>query len=147
MGLLLGLLLLSFLVHSLAIIPFVNFLYQLRFFKRKTAIAEDKKDEASMHIKSKARTPEGGGLLILVITSLIFAISIPLLRKLGFEITHVYPINDEINIIFFTFLSFGLLGLYDDVVKFFELAREEGYAGLRTSHKFIIQFILGLTIG
>ncbi len=71
----------------------------------------------------------------------------PVLKRLGFEITHVYPINEEINIIFFTFISFGLLGLYDDVVKFFELDREEGYSGLRTSHKFLIQFALGLIIG
>jgi len=147
MGLLLGLLLFSFIIHSVAIVPFVNFLYKLRFFKKNTAISEDKVDEASMHIRSKAKTPEGGGLLILVITSLIFAFVLPSLKKLGFEITHVYPINDEINILFFTLISFGLLGLYDDVVKFFELSREEGYTGLRTSHKFIIQFILGLTIG
>lgn len=147
MDLLLGILLFSFFIHSLAIIPFVNFLYRLRFFKKKSAISEEKTDEASMHIKSKAKTPEGGGLLILVITSIIFAFVLPVLKKLGFEITHVYPINDEINILFFAFLSFGLLGLYDDVVKFFELSREAGYTGLRTSHKFIIQFILGLTIG
>ena len=147
MALLLGILLFSFLVHFLAIVPFINFLYRLRFFKKQTAISQDKTDEASLHIKSKARTPEGGGLLILVITSLIFAFVLPALKFFGFEITHVYPINDEINILFFTFLSFGLLGAYDDVVKFFELSRELGYAGLKTPHKFAIQFVLGLTIG
>jgi phospho-N-acetylmuramoyl-pentapeptide-transferase len=71
----------------------------------------------------------------------------PALKQLGFEITHVYPINDEINVIFFAFLSFGLLGLYDDVVKFFELDRELGYTGLKTSYKFLIQLTLGLIIG
>jgi len=147
MGLLLGVLIFSFLIHAVAIVPFVNFLYSLRFYKSKTAIDQDKTDEASLHIKSKARTPEGGGLLILVITSLTFAFALPALKWLGFEITHVFPINDEINILFFTFISFGILGLYDDVIKFFELQREAGYAGLKTSHKFAIQFILGLTIG
>ena len=147
MGILLGALLFSFLIHSVAIIPFINFLYRLSFFKKKTAISKEKRDEASLHIKSKARTPEGGGLLILVVTSLIFAFTLPILKLLGFEITHVYPINDEINILFFTFIAFGLLGLYDDVIKFFELQREEGYSGLKTSHKFIIQLILGITIG
>jgi len=147
MGLLLGILLFSFLVHSIAIIPFVNLLYRLRFFKSKTAISEEKMDNASLHIKSKARIPEGGGFLILTITSLIFAFVLPILRRLGFEVTHVYAINDEINILFFSFLSFGLLGLYDDVIKFFELQREAGYAGLKTVHKFLIQFILGFTIG
>jgi len=147
MALLLGILIFSFIIHSLSIVPFINFLYRLRFFKRRSAITEEQVDEASLHIKSKAKTPEGGGLLILVITSLTFAFALPALNLLGYEITHVYPINDEINILFFTFLSFGLLGAYDDVVKFFELSRELGYAGLKTMHKFAIQLALGLTIG
>ncbi|HOX96050.1 MAG TPA: hypothetical protein PLI45_01610 [Candidatus Woesebacteria bacterium] len=147
MDLLLGILIFSFIVHSLVLVPFINLLYRFKFFKNKTAISKEKVDEASTHIRSKARTPEGGGLLILTITSLIFAFMMPGLRKLGFEITHVYPINDEINVIFFTFISFGLLGLYDDVVKFFELDREQGYTGLKTRYKFILQAILGLIIG
>lgn len=147
MDILLGVLIISFIVHSFSIIPFINFLYNLKFFKNRTAISVEKTDEASIHIRSKARTPEGGGLLILVITSLIFSISLPILKYLGFEITHVYPINDEINIIFFTFIAFGLLGLYDDIIKFFELDREEGYSGLKTSYKFLIQGVLGLIIG
>ena len=147
MDLLLGILIFSFIVHAFAIVPFVNFLYRLKFFKNKTAISKDKTDEASVHIRSKSRTPEGGGLLIIVITSLIFAFALPLLKSLGFEITHVYPINDEINIIVFTFISFGLLGLYDDIIKFFELDREQGYTGLKTSYKFFIQVTLGLIIG
>lgn len=147
MDLLLGILIFSFIIHAFAIVPFVNFLYHLKFFKNKTAISKDKTDEASVHIRSKSRTPEGGGLLIIVITSLIFAFALPLLRSLGFEITHVYPINDEINVIFFTFISFGLLGLYDDIIKFFELDREDGYTGLKTRYKLLIQVTLGLIIG
>ena len=147
MDILLGVLITSFIIHAFLIVPFVNFLYNLKFFKNHTAVAEEKTDEASVHIRSKARTPEGGGLLILVVTSFIFAFTLPLLRRLGFEITHVYPINDEINIIFFTFVSFGLLGLYDDIIKFFELDRQEGYTGLKTSYKFLIQGVLGLIIG
>jgi phospho-N-acetylmuramoyl-pentapeptide-transferase len=147
MDILLGVLIFSFIVHSFAIVPFINFLYDYKFFKKKTAISKDKQDEASDHIRSKSRTPEGGGLLILVITSFIFVILLPVLKYLGFEITHVYPINDEINVIFFTFLSFGILGLYDDVVKFFELDRQSGYTGIKTSTKFLVQGILGLVIG
>lgn len=147
MDLLLGILILSFIIHAVAIVPFVNFLYRLRFFKNKTAISKEKTDEASTHIRSKAKTPEGGGILILVITSLIFAFMMPALKWLGFEITHVYPINDEINVLFFSFISFGLLGLYDDVIKFFEFERELGYTGLKTIYKLLIQVSLGLIIG
>jgi phospho-N-acetylmuramoyl-pentapeptide-transferase len=147
MDILLGILILSFIVHAFSIVPFINFLYHLKFFKNRSAISKEKVDEASTHIRSKARTPEGGGLLILVITSLIFSLCLPVMKYLGFEITHVYPINDEINIIFFTFISFGLLGLYDDVIKFFEMDRQEGYTGLKTGFKFMIQTVLGLIIG
>lgn len=142
MDILLGVLLLSFVIHSFSIVPFINLLYSFKFFKDKSAISKGMSDEASMHIKSKSRTPEGGGLLILTITSLIFAFILPILKYLGFEIIHVYPINDEINVIFFTFISFGLLGLYDDVVKFFELDRQNGYSGLKTKTKLLIQITL-----
>lgn len=147
MDLLLGILIISFIIHAFVIVPFVDFLYHLKFFKNKSAVSKEKTDEASAHIRSKARTPEGGGLLIITITSLIFAFIMPALKRLGFEITHVYPINDEINVLFFAFISFGLLGLYDDVVKFFELDRELGYTGLKTGYKFLIQLILGLIVG
>ena len=146
-SLLLGLLLLSFIVSSLAIVPFISLLYKLQFFKKKTSIHAAKKDTASNHIRTKSRTPEGAGLLILIIVCLSFAVILPLLKHFGFTISQVYPINDEINVIFFTFISFALLGLYDDIVKYFELDRDLGYAGLKTKHKFIIQWILALTIG
>jgi phospho-N-acetylmuramoyl-pentapeptide-transferase len=147
MALLLGTIIFSFLLHSLLIVPFINFLYNYRFYKSASAVDKSKTDEASDHIRSKSRTPEGGGLLILIVTSVVFAIALPLMRYLGFHITHVYPIQSEINILFFTFISFGLLGLYDDVIKYFEIDRQEGYAGLRTSHKLVLQVILGLLVG
>lgn len=147
MALLLGILIFSFTIHSLAIVPFISYLYKLKFYKKKSAILKSKKDTASEHIRSKAKTPEGGGFLILVMVSLLFALIIPFLKVVGIEVTHVYPLNEEINVIFFTFITFGLLGLYDDVVGFFELDRQLGYSGLRTSYKFIIQIVLGLIIG
>lgn len=147
MALILGIILLSFFAQAFLIVPWIDLLYKLRLFKNKTAVSATKKDEASVHIRSKSRTPEGGGLLIILSTSLLFTIILPILKFTGFKITHVYPINQEINIIFFSLLSFGLLGLYDDVVKYFELQRELGYSGLKTSHKFMIQTVLSLIIG
>lgn len=147
MALILGIIIISFLIHAALIVPFIDFLYNFRFFKKETAVSKNKTDEASDHIRSKARTPEGGGLLILAVTTIIFAIFLPLMRYFGFEITHVYPIRSEINILFFSFLTFGLLGLYDDVIKYFELDRSEGYTGLKASHKLLMQFGLGLALG
>lgn len=146
MALFLGLIILSFIVHASLIVPFINLLYRFKFFKNKSAISAEKKDAASAHIRSKARTPEGGGLLILTVSTTLFFVVFILLSLFRTRITHVFPINDEINILFFSLISFGILGFYDDLVKYLELDREEGYAGLRSRTKFLIQAVLGIII-
>jgi phospho-N-acetylmuramoyl-pentapeptide-transferase len=50
-----------------------------------------------------------------------------------------------VNILFFSFLSFGMLGLYDDIMKFFKVDSSK-FFGLRLRHKFVIQWILALII-
>lgn len=147
MALLLGLLIASFIINSIIIIPFINLLYKLRFYKSKSAVESNKTDAASQHIRTKARTPEGAGLLVIVVVSIVFALVFPLLNFFGIYVSGVYNLTDEIRIIFFSFISYGLLGLYDDVVKYFELDKELGYAGLKTRDKFVIQWILALIIG
>jgi phospho-N-acetylmuramoyl-pentapeptide-transferase len=83
---------------------------------------------------------------VIGVVSLLFALIFPLARYLGVNVTHVYPLTEELNVIFFTFLSFGFLGLYDDVKKFFGVSRQK-FFGLRLRHKFIIQWVLALIIG
>lgn len=146
MSLLLGLLIFSFVLTSIAIVPFIDFLYKVRFYKSKSALTGSEKSAASEHIKSKARTPEGGGLLILAIVCLMFAFIFPLIKFLGVYITQVYPLKHELNVIFITLIGFGLLGLYDDIVGFFELSRDRGFAGLKQTHKFLIQIAIALII-
>jgi phospho-N-acetylmuramoyl-pentapeptide-transferase len=51
----------------------------------------------------------------------------------------------ELSILFFTFISFGLLGLYDDIYKFFGF-KKTGFFGLKMIHKFILQIIISLAI-
>ncbi|MBI4035306.1 MAG: hypothetical protein HY381_02815 [Candidatus Chisholmbacteria bacterium] len=143
MAVLLTLLLLSFVITSILIIPFINLLYQLKF-RRPHQTTKDVLGHLTpifniLHA-GKVGTPIGGGLLIIILVSLLFAIFLPLLRFLGFPVTHVYSITDEINVIFFTFLSFGLLGLYDDIRKFFN--GKAGEFGLPLRYKFILQWVL-----
>lgn len=148
MALLLGLLIFSFVVTAILLVPFINLLYRLRFtrrfqitrdaFNRKTPIF----DRFHQH---KQGTPVGGGLLIIAVVSLLFFLLFPLARYLGVDITHVYSINAEVHILFFTWISFGLLGLYDDIHKFFHLDKS-GFFGLRLRHKFIIQWLLAVII-
>lgn len=150
MALLLGLLIFSFIFTSVCIVPFINTLYRLKFQRRK----QDTRDAFGKttpifntfhNVKQKVGVPVGGGLLIIFVVSLLFSLFLPLLQVLGITITYVYPLQSEINIIFFTFLSFGILGLYDDIKKFFGFQKER-FFGLKMKQKFILQWALALII-
>lgn len=149
MALSFGLLIFSFIVTGIAIIPFINLLYRLKFTRREEAPKRGKVPLFDKLHDWKAGTPVGGGLLIIAVVSLLYAILFPVLQYLGVYVTAVYPLRDEVNIIFFSFISFGLLGLYDDLMKFFGKP-DKGFIGLTFGIpgkvKFFIQLILGLTI-
>ncbi|MBU1084746.1 MAG: hypothetical protein ABIJ43_04000 [Candidatus Beckwithbacteria bacterium] len=148
MALLLGLLIFSFTVTAITLVPFINLLYKLKFTRRAqiTTDAFGKKTPIFDRFhKHKKGTPVGGGFLMISVIIFLFFLLFPLARYLGVFVTHVYPIKEEIHIIFFTFISFGLLGLYDDIMKFFNF-KQTGFFGLRMRHKFIIQWILALII-
>ncbi len=148
MAFLLVLLIFSFVITSIGLVPFINLLYKLRFtrqaqktkdaFNRRTPIFD------KLH-KHKKGTPVGGGFLIIVVVTLLFFLLFPLAKYMGVFVTNVYPIKEEIHIIFLTFLSFAFLGLYDDIMKFFHFDRT-GFFGLRLRHKFLIQWLLALII-
>lgn len=149
MTLLLGILIFSFIVTSIAIVPFINTLYYIKFQRRdqKTRDALGQRtpifDKFHAH---KTGTPVGGGLLVITVVTLLFLIIFPLVQYLGVNVSENYPLTDQLNIMFFTFISFGLLGLYDDIMKMFRIEKS-GFFGLRLQHKFIIQWILALIIG
>ncbi len=148
MSLSLGLLIFSFITTSLLVIPFIDFLYKLKFqrMKQETRDALGKRTPIFDRFhRAKAGTPIGGGLLVILVVSFLYAILFPLIVFRGVYISSYFPIKDELNILFFTFLSFGLLGLYDDLMKFFGLVKK-GIFGLRFRHKFLIQWTLAIII-
>lgn len=106
-----------------------------------------------MHDK-KAGTPTGGGILVVVSVTILFIIIFPLIRQLGVFIQTAYQLRQELFVIFFTFISFGILGLLDDLVKIFGKPRElraginKGLSfGLSKRTKFILQLVLAFIIG
>ncbi len=148
MALILGLLLFAFIVNSLLVVPFINVLYKLKFQRQNQKTLDFQGRHTPIFDKFhswKAGTPVGGGLLIILSTTLLYVFLFPLLKFSGVYITTNYPLKEELNIIFFTFISFGLLGLYDDILKFFGF-QQVGFFGLRMRHKFVIQWVLAFLV-
>ncbi len=149
LAILLSVLILSFILTSIAIVPFIDLLYKLKFQRAQ----QDTRDAFGVltpifnkfHEK-KAGVPVGGGLLVIGIVSVLFALLLPLIEKFGITVTSNYKeIQSEINILFFTFLSFGVLGLYDDIKKFFKF-KTTGFFGLRMKHKLILEITLATIV-
>lgn len=149
MGFLLSLLIVSFFTTILAFIPFINLLYKWKL-QRKKQITRDAFQKPtpifdSLH-RLKAGTPVGGGLLVIVITILLFLISFIAQYYFWMPFTSVYQnIGSEIKILLFTFAAFGILGLYDDVRKTF-YTESDSFFGLRLRHKLILELLLALVV-
>lgn len=144
LGLALGIILFSFTLNSTLIVPFIDLLYKLKIIRR----IEGGKDSKSLFDKyhdSKAGTPTGGGILIVGVVSIMFVVVFPLMARLGVYIQASYLLPTELLVIFFTFISFGLLGLLDDLVKIFGKGRAGNLGavfGLSKRTKFLLQFVL-----
>ena len=144
----LGLLLFSFIITSIAVVPFINLLYKIKFQRQKQKTIDFQNNPTTIFDKfhnKKSGTPVGGGLLIILSVSILYLILFPILKFSKIFISSNYTISHEIAILFFTFISFGLLGLYDDVNKFFGF-KKTGFFGLRMVHKFILQILISLII-
>lgn len=146
----LGLVMFSFLLTSISIVPFINFLYKLKFTRRKEAPKTGKIPLFDRLHDKKAGTPVGGGVLIVAIVTTLFFILFLVSQKFGIYIQTAHNLRFELLTIFFTFIGYGLLGFTDDYKK--NLGKPtKGYIGLwfgiRRRQKFILQWILALVIG
>jgi phospho-N-acetylmuramoyl-pentapeptide-transferase len=147
--LLLGFLFLSLSSSLVLIVPFIDLLYKINFkrVKQKTMDAFGRRtpifDKFHAH---KAGTPVVGGILIFFVVSFLFCLALPLLEFFGIPLTYSYQNKEtEVYVLLLAFLGFGMLGLYDDVKKFFGVKKSKFY-GLRMRQKLIIQLVLALII-
>lgn len=146
----LGLIIFSFLISSVLIVPFINLLYKLHFTRRKEAPKKGKIPLFDKMHDIKAGTPVGGGFLLILIVCVLFAVVFPVASYLGVYIKTAYNLRFELIVIFFTFISFGLLGFSDDFLKLFARPTKGVlglWFGLRRNQKFILQWILAFIIG
>src|SRR3990167_2550727 len=137
---LLGLVLISFAITSFFMVPFIDLLFYLRSrYKRSIPKGYDD-SHTPIHnqlLKGKdVDTPVGGGILLILLVTILGAAYAYFKRLV--EPTDLY-------IIFFTFLSFGLIGLLDDTKKIFT-AFSGKYAGIRGRYIFLLQVMLALLV-
>lgn len=146
----LGIIMFSFLVCIILMVPFINLLYKLHLTRRKEAPKHGKIPLFDKLHDIKVGTPVGGGILIITVVCLLFAITFPLASFLGLYVKSAFSLKSEILVIFATFISFGLLGLSDDLLKVFAKPTKGVlglWFGLRRNQKFILQWIIGFIIG
>ncbi|OGK18038.1 hypothetical protein A3G67_04335 [Candidatus Roizmanbacteria bacterium RIFCSPLOWO2_12_FULL_40_12] len=142
-------LLISFALNAALIVPFIDFLYKLKFQRahQQTKDAFNKATPVFDKFHShKAGTPVGGGVLTVVTTVFLYAFLLLLFVFFDRPIQSNYPsVIAEIKIILFTFISFALLGVYDDLSKIFFWKKDQ-FFGLRLRHKLIFETVLAFII-
>ncbi len=140
MSQLLGFALLSAFITSILIVPFIDFLYKIKLRRQEQKTVDIFNKPTPLFDKFnawKAGTPFGGGILIILVVTV--------LTLWGYGMFNI-PINAwELFVILFSFISFGLLGLYDDLKKLTN-GNKIPFFGLRFRHKFVIQWILAFII-
>jgi phospho-N-acetylmuramoyl-pentapeptide-transferase len=139
MAQLLGLVLLSLFITGALLVPFIDYLYKMKFrrAKQKTVDMFDKPTPTFDKFNNwKAGTPFGGGILIIaVVCTLTF-------WAYGLLDTSIK--TWQVIAIMLTFIGFGALGFYDDFRKL--VNGHGGFFGLRFRHKFILQWVLALAV-
>lgn len=141
MGQIFGFAILSLFITGILLLPFIDFLYKMKMQRQNQKTLDPLNKRAfifdRLH-KNKIGTPIGGGVLIILVVTIITLWAIALV---GIEVKFW-----EVFVLLFAFISFGLLGFLDDLKKIFN-GKNPGFFGLRFRAKFIIQWILALIIG
>lgn len=133
---LLGLVLLSFAVTSVFMVPFIDFIFYLKHrFQRQI---QKIKSETPIHdklMKTDSSIPSGAGILL---------IAILIILSLGYGI---FSSTEKVSlkILLFTLISFGALGFVDDV-KLILTKRTGKFLGLGRKKMLFVQILLATTV-
>lgn len=134
MTLLLGLVLISFLVTSFLLVPFIDLLF---FWKRRQHLISQV-STTPIHdqiLKGKdLTTPVGGGILVILVVG-----ALSLIYALTFKISN----PAELAILLFTLFSFAAVGFLDDVKKMFTKFSGK-YVGIRARYLLLLHIIFSL---
>jgi phospho-N-acetylmuramoyl-pentapeptide-transferase len=139
MAQLLGLIILSFFLTAILLVPFIDFLYKVKLRRQNQQTKDPFNQRTPLFDKYhawKVGTPVGGGILVILVVTVLC------LWAYGIFKVPVKPW--EMFVIFFSFISFGALGFYDDLKKL--VSGKSAFFGLRFRHKLLIQLLLAFII-
>jgi phospho-N-acetylmuramoyl-pentapeptide-transferase len=139
---LLGLVLISFVITGILLVPFIDLLFHLKRKYQKKTEGDEKTESTDVPItnqlmKGDEDTPSGGGILlvlILIVIANLLAFFVP-----NFD-------QKTLQVLTVTLVAFGGLGLVDDI-KWITTKRKGKLLGLGRKVQFIIQLVFGLLIG
>jgi len=139
----------SVIIHLVLIVPFINFLYHIQF-QRAHQDTRDPMNKPTPLFDSyhqhKSGTPVGGGVLVTIISTILTLFFLASFSAFGIFISSNYEsIVMEVAIILFAFLSFALLGIYDDLNKMLHWRKKE-FFGLKLNAKLYLEIALALII-
>ncbi|MDO8638464.1 MAG: hypothetical protein Q7R43_02735 [Candidatus Daviesbacteria bacterium] len=137
---LLGLVLISFFITSIFMVPFIDFLFYLRRrYKKKIPKGYDdtKTPIHNQLLKGKdVDTPVGGGILLVALICILTLLFGKWTNSTG---------QNDLYILIYTLLAFGLIGLLDDLKKILT-AFNGKYAGIKGRFIFLFQIIFAVLI-
>jgi phospho-N-acetylmuramoyl-pentapeptide-transferase len=149
MSLYIFILLVSFLLHFVSIVPFIDFLYKKKFQRahQETKDAFNKPTPIfDKYHEHKSGTPVGGGILIVSTTSILTLFFLFIFYLFGFSMNSNYPSAVvEVMIILFTYTSFAFLGIYDDLSKMFYWKKDK-FFGIKLRVKLILEIVISLMV-
>lgn len=138
---LLGLVLLSFAITSILIVPFIDLLFYLkRRYESKLVVKVKVKSQTPIHdllMKGDEATPSSGGILLILILTFV---------SIAFGLIHPKVDLISLGILLFSLLSFGALGFIDDL-KYILTRRKGKFLGLGVRFQLLVQLFLAVIIG
>lgn len=129
----------SFFISGILFIPFIDFLYKIKLQRQKQITKDMFNKHTPIFDKFnswKVGTPFGGGILIIIVVTL--------LTFWSYGVFGVKVKPWELFVLLFSFIGFGLLGLYDDIKKLFP--DNKAFFGLSFTVKFLIQWIIAFIL-
>lgn len=139
----------SLVLHFFLFVPFINFLYARKMMRADQDTKDPFGKKASIFDTfngHKVGTPVGGGILIIALTSALFVGYLIWFTTRRIDFWLNYPsLITEVLILLFTFCSFGVLGLYDDLSKIF-FWKKNAFFGVKMRSKFLVELVLAFII-